>query len=208
MASTASRRRVAARPRSASSSSSLPSSSSSDENERVDEVLRTRDGRGSVSSSAQVDDANRIVMRSWKKHHHSGDGPSLLKRIKRIASCAFLAILIGGIAWAVYYFGGPTAVYEEGRDFVTFPTVTTPVDVVGAATSVFGKVTEGAVSVATQAFDGATSVANVVGEGAQGAAETAVGGIKDGANAIGDAFKGIGIRGRSGIRSYVDTAHL
>ncbi|GAA5897195.1 hypothetical protein JCM5296_002249 [Sporobolomyces johnsonii] len=132
------------------------------------------------------------VMRSYQKHEHpdsdsdsdSGDdddrkrgGKEIhLSKRQKTGCIAVTLLLIIGISAFVYYKWG-TEVYADVKDFVIFPTVTTPVDLTSAVMSVVSLVTSkvvGAESTATSKIVGAESTATAAVVGAATTAAAAI----------------------------------
>ncbi|GAA5859307.1 hypothetical protein JCM1840_004555 [Sporobolomyces johnsonii] len=183
-------------------SSSASNSSIHETDEAEDEKVALRDD---VPPSARRR-RREWVMRSYPKHEHpdsdsdSGDdgerkrdGKEIhLSKRQKTGCIAVTLLLIIGISAFVYYKWG-TEVYADVKDFVIFPTVTTPVDLTSAVMSVVSLVTSkvvGAESTATSKIVGAESTATAA---VVGAATTAAAAITSKSSHVGgDITKGLG----------------
>ncbi|BGP62306.1 hypothetical protein NBRC10512v2_003636 [Rhodotorula toruloides] len=175
-------------------SSSALSSSSSSEDEKYGFRQTLLDKPGTLQE---------WVKKSGEKGHHrkqdGGDGDDdddgkqfhLSKHTKRIIIFSVLAVVILAGAFIAWKWG--KSIWDHAVDFVTFPTVTTPLDLTSAFMSVVGDVTShvvGAFSTATAAVAGAEHTAT---SAVAGAAETATHAVAGAAQtAVGAITKGIG----------------
>ncbi|GAA6028920.1 hypothetical protein JCM8097_001506 [Rhodosporidiobolus ruineniae] len=156
---------------------SSSSASSSDDDSLIDEA-ELLDPRSQAAYPPTLQ--RRIIARAEYVMHSRGKKSSgsdfhLSKRNRNILIVVVLVLIIAGGAFAYWKWG--SEIVADVVDFVTFPTMTTPVDLTSAVMSVVSVATSkvvGAFSTATAAVVGAESTATAA---VAGAAETAASGV-------------------------------
>ncbi|GAA6026089.1 hypothetical protein JCM8202_002517 [Rhodotorula sphaerocarpa] len=136
---------------------------------------RRRDEKGTGSSEEESDSGSGSD--GDDDGNHRGDTLHLSTKTRTLITLAFLVILLAAGGFVAWNWG--KTIYSDTKDFLIFPTVTTPIDLTGLAGSVFSEATAhvvGAFSTATAAVVGAEQTATAAVAGAEQTATTAVAG--------------------------------